>query len=141
MRPTYKGKKRESPYVLEPALVPLRLRFSHVGGPGCYLGSFVSLPIWGAACNGSTVSRWHLTFYISGGLAVAWSALWAWIARSSPSQDPSLTQEEREYVFDLRALLSNAPCFVVVRPWLCCRTSLALLSYAPCFVVVRPMIC
>ncbi len=84
------------------------------GGPGCYLGSFVSLPIGGAACNGSTVSRWHLTFYISGGLAVAWSALWAWIARSSPSRDPSLTQEEREYVSACEHLLSYAPGFVVV---------------------------
>ena len=60
------------------------------------------------------MSRWHLTFYISGGLAVAWSALWAWIARSSPSQDPSLTQEEREYVLACEHLLSSAPCFVVV---------------------------
>jgi hypothetical protein len=65
---------------------------------GCYLGSFVSLPIWGWVCDGDTSNRWHLTFYLSGMLAVAWSLLWLWVGKSSPAEDPLVTPEEKQYV-------------------------------------------
>ena len=68
---------------------------------GCYLGSFVSLPIWGALCDGAVTSSlgvsWHLTYYLSGGLAVVWSVVWACVARSSPADDPSASPAEKRY--------------------------------------------
>lgn len=59
----------------------------------------MSLPIWGALCDGATTpllgASWHLTYYLSGGLAVLWSALWMCVARSSPMDDPAASAAEK----------------------------------------------
>ncbi|KAJ8923271.1 hypothetical protein NQ315_001828 [Exocentrus adspersus] len=68
--------------------------FTYAGVP---LGTLISMPITGLLSKYKHVG-WPVSFYLFGGLGMAWSILWACFGSESPSQYRNISEAERGYI-------------------------------------------
>lgn len=41
---------------------------------------------------------WESVFYVMGGLSLIWTVLWVWLVQDTPSKQPLISNEERNYI-------------------------------------------
>lgn len=62
------------------------------------MGNVIAMPITGAISASS--AGWPVTFYLYGGLGIAWTVVWIFFGSDSPSKHKRISSEERRYVED-----------------------------------------
>lgn len=81
---------------------------------GTQLGTVLMLASSGVIADSSI--GWPGIFYVSGGLAAVWAALWAWFGCNSPQQSLVISAKERDF------LESNEECSTSLEkkqtPWI-----------------------
>ncbi|CAF0979024.1 unnamed protein product [Didymodactylos carnosus] len=92
--------------VLFPATVALwslwavpaeRGRLVSVGFSGTHLGTSITMLIGGLLCR-YLISGWMYLFFFSSILGFLWLILWMCLASDSPTQHPTISDDEREYI-------------------------------------------
>lgn len=72
-----------------------RSRLATIAFSGSYVGTVVSMPVCGLlAANVS----WESIFYIFGTLGLIWYAVWVYVVKGSPAEDPHITKAELAYI-------------------------------------------
>ncbi|XP_034244522.1 sialin isoform X2 [Thrips palmi] len=59
------------------------------------LGAAITMPVCGFLLS---TWGWESTFYVTGGVALLWSALWFVLIFDSPAQHPRISMEERRFI-------------------------------------------
>lgn len=62
---------------------------------GNHFGTFITMALCGII---SEYLGWNWIFYLFGTSGIIWCALWTWQIYESPSKDPYITPEERDYI-------------------------------------------
>ncbi|CAG2052924.1 unnamed protein product [Timema podura] len=84
--------------------------------------NILSMSLSGVLANIS----WDLVFYIYGALAVVWVIPWLILVHSSPTQHPTITEEEKLYIMKDRALGSGL-CLLLITLVGCNSTAIVAL--------------
>lgn len=74
-----------------------RSRLGSIVYSGAYFGTVVAFPASTALSN---AVGWSSIFYIFGGAALGWVALWLCTVSSSPATHSTISEEERKYIID-----------------------------------------
>ena len=66
---------------------------------GSRLGAAFSLPFvaWLITATG-----WRMSFLILGIIGIAWAGVWYWWFRNAPEEHPSISNDEKQYIFEFR---------------------------------------
>lgn len=76
---------------------------------GMYTGSIFGLAL---SPHMVEVLSWPSVFYIFGAVGILWFVIWQSQAASSPSVDPRISKEERNYIEETSVLAVSTPCMV-----------------------------
>ncbi|XP_013392278.1 vesicular glutamate transporter 3 [Lingula anatina] len=72
-----------------------RSKLATIAFSGSYMGTVVSMPLSGLM---AAYLGWPSLFYFFGALAILWCILWFLLISDSPSEHPTISQEELEYI-------------------------------------------
>eukprot|EP00794_Sanderia_malayensis_P005562 gene5562-6248_t len=65
---------------------------------GCPVGNIIAIPITGMLAKYGFDGGWPSVFYCFGFFAIAWYALWEYLAADTPAHHPTISKAERAYI-------------------------------------------
>lgn len=72
-----------------------RTKLATISASGAHIGTVIAMPLSGVLAERL---GWPSVFYVFGSAGVVWAFFWFLIVRNSPSEDPNLSEEERNYI-------------------------------------------
>lgn len=99
-----------------------RTRLFTITVAGCPVGTILSMPLSGIMSKYGFDGGWASVFYCFGAIGLLWFFIWQLAIHGSPSEHPTITPEERDYIEKSIAKLPQAKKGQV--PWKSILTSL-----------------
>ncbi|KAK9511341.1 hypothetical protein O3M35_000010 [Rhynocoris fuscipes] len=88
-----------------------RSRMASFAFSGSYFGTVIALPLSGILADNF---GWQSIFYITGIIGLIWCAIWWYIVKDNPQDDPYIKPEELDF---LKKTLGNTNSREVIHPW------------------------
>lgn len=96
-----------------------RSKLTTIAASGAHIGTVIAMPLSGVLAENL---GWPSVFYVFGSMGVAWAIVWFLVVKSSPAEDPNISEEERLYIES--SLANDAQKKDVKVPWKAIFTSL-----------------